>query len=72
MSKKYDMVFIADLKTKEIIRVYDAEKVDSTFKDLHPITYLVNPEASIVWKFVGTKKIRPSDEEIFTAITKFL
>ena len=72
MSKKYDMVFIADLDTKKIIRAYDAVKVDATFKDLHPLTYLLNSEAEIVWKYIGTKKVRPSNEEIFTAITKFL
>lgn len=77
MSKKYDMVFIADLKTKEIIRAYDAEKVDSSkkarknlkMKDLHPLTYLLNSKAEIVWKYIGTKEVRPSNEEIFTAIT---
>ena len=66
------MVFIADLDTKKIIRAYDTEKVEATFKDLHPLTYLLNSEAEIVWKYIGTKKVRPSNEEIFTAITKFL
>ena len=74
------MVFIADLDTKKIIRSYDAEKVDISGKenkhlkqkDLHPLTYLLNSEAKIVWKFIGTKEIRPPNDEIFTAITKFL
>ena len=74
------MVFIADLKTNETIHAYGAEKVDTSLKendhlkhkDLHPLTYLLNDRAEIVWKYIGTKKVRPSDEEIFTAITKFL
>ncbi len=74
------MIFIADFKTKEIIRAYDADEVDIPMKVnkfiklkiLQPITYLLNSEAKIVWKYVGTKKVRPTMEEIFTAITNFL
>ena len=80
MSEKYEMVYIADLNTKEIIRAYDAEKVDSNkkpeknlkIKDVHPLTYLINERAEIVWKFVGTKEKRPSNKKIFAAIKKFL
>ncbi len=80
MSKNFDMVYIADLKTMEIIRAYDAEKVDSSEKenknikkkDLHPLTYLLNSEAKIVWKFMGTKESRPPNRKIFAAIKKFL
>jgi peroxiredoxin len=80
MSEKYDMVYIADLDTKEIIRAYDAEKFDSTkkpeknlkIKDCLPITYLLNSESTILWKFVGTKEKRPPNKKIFAAIKKFL
>ena len=81
MSKKYDMgVFIADLDTKEIIRAYDADKVDKSEKenkhlkkkDLHPLAYLLNSEAKIVWRFIGTKEVRPPNRKIFAAIKKFL
>jgi len=78
MSEKYDMVYIADLNTKEIIRAYDAEKVDSSkkaeknlkIKDCLPITYLLNSEAKIVWRFIGTKEVRPPNRKIFAAIKK--
>ena len=81
MSKKYDMgVFIADLDKKEIIRAYDAEKLDSTkkpeknlkIKDCIPITYSLNSDSTIMWKFVGTKEKRPPNSKIFAAIKKFL
>jgi len=80
MSKKYEMVYIADLDTKEIIRAYGAEKLDSTkkpeknlkVKDCRPITYLLNSESTILWKFVGTKEKRPPNRKIFAAIKKFL
>jgi len=81
MSEKYDMsVFIADLDTKEIIRAYDAEKIDSSEKgnkhlkkkDLHPLAYLLNSEAKIVWRFIETKEVRPPNKKIFAAIKKFL
>jgi len=80
MSKKYEMVYIADLYTKEIIRAYDAEKVDKSEKenkhlkkkDLHPLAYLLNSEAKIVWRFIGTKEVRPPNRKIFSAIKKFL
>ena len=74
------MIFIADFETKKIIRAFDADEVEFPLKVnkflkmkiLQPITYLLNSEAKIVWKFVGTKKIRPTNDEIFTAITNFL
>nr|QEE18026.1 hypothetical protein DSAG12_03864 [Candidatus Prometheoarchaeum syntrophicum] len=80
MSEKYAMVYIADLNTKEIIRAYDAEKIDSTkkpeknlkIKDVLPLSYLLNNRAEIVWRFVGTKEKRPPNRKIFAAIKKYL
>jgi peroxiredoxin len=39
-----------------------------------PITFLIkgNGDGKIVWKYVGTKEIRPENKVIFDAISRYL
>jgi peroxiredoxin len=74
---QYEFVNISD-PNREIIKLYDALTVkplesDALFKlkDLPiPITFLIsgNGEGKVVWKYIGTKEIRPTPDEIIQAV----
>lgn len=77
---KYGLVLVSDLPKHEIAITYktftyQSQAVDGfsrTVKINQPITYLINPEAKIVWKFVGTREIRPPNNILKNAVEKYL
>jgi peroxiredoxin len=78
---KYGLVNVSDPE-REITKNYDALTVNPlpgdamyNLKDLPiPITFLIkgNGDGKIVWKYVGTKEIRPENKDIFNAISRYL
>ena len=77
----YGFVNVSDPK-REITKDYDVLTInplpgDAMYKlnDLPiPITFLIkgNGDGKIVWKYVGTKEIRPENKVIFDAISRYL
>ena len=77
----YGFVNVSDPE-REITKNYNTLTVnplpgDAMFKltDLPiPITFLLkgNGDGKIVWKYVGTKEIRPENKDIFDAISRYL
>lgn len=77
----YGYVNVSD-PVRDITKNYDALTInplssDAMFnlKDLPiPITFLIkgNGDGKIVWKYVGTKEIRPENKDIFDAISRYL
>jgi peroxiredoxin len=80
MSQEYDMVFIADIKKRAVIKTYKAnwggapihEEVFYHRKVLLPMTYLIDCRGVIVWKFAGEKKVRPAIPALLSAIDKHI
>jgi len=78
---QYEFVNICD-PDRIITRDYDALTVkplesDALYniKDLPiPITFLISGkgEGKIVWKYIGTKEVRPTPDEIIQAIYRYI
>ena len=77
---KYKMSVIADYPKRKIVSDYNTlslktSKVDKVIRKVkisRPIQFLINSEGQIVWKYVGSKKDRPSNEELINAINKYI
>jgi hypothetical protein len=73
-------VLISDLPKHDIAINYNAftyyaQPVDNFTRRVkinQPITYLINQEGKIVWKFVGTREIRPPNHVLKEAVEKYL
>ncbi len=80
MGEQYDMVFIADIRKRTVIKQYGAnwggspahEEVFYHRKICLPLTYLLNSEGVIVWKYVGTKTDRPDIDALLDAIDRHI
>ena len=76
----YGLVMLSDIPKHSIAINYKAftyyeQPVDNWTRKVkinQPITYLINPEGKIVWKFVGTREIRPPNKTLKDAVEKFL
>ncbi len=77
---QYKLVLLSDIPKHNIAISYNAftyyeQPVDNWTRKVkinQPITYLINPDGKIVWKFVGTREIRPSNKTLKTAVEKYL
>ena len=76
----YGLNLISDLPKHETAIIYKtftyyAQPVDNFTRKVkinQPITFLINPEGKIVWKFIGTREIRPPNNTLKDAVEKYL
>ena len=77
---KYELTLVSDLPKHDIALTYKSFLYQEIFVDNFtrkvklnsPITYLINPEGKIVWKYVGTREDRPSNETLHSVIESHL
>ncbi len=77
---EYGLTILSDLPKHETAITYktftyQTQIVDSFTRRVkinQPITYLINSEGNIVWKFVGTREIRPPNKTLQDAVEKYL
>ena len=76
----YGLVLLSDLPKHEIAITYKTftyytQPVDNFTRKVkinQPITFLINSDGKIVWKFIGTREIRPPNQTLKDAVEKFL
>jgi peroxiredoxin len=76
----YHLILLSDLPKHNTAINYKAftyyeQLVDNFARKVkinQPITFLINPEGKIVWKYVGTREIRPPNRILNDAVEKYL
>ena len=76
---KYGFVNIADFPGRKISKAYQTFKLGISIEAIigktklsSPISFLVNQDGKIVWKYIGTRTDRPPNDVILKAIEEFL
>jgi hypothetical protein len=77
---KYGMILVSDLPKHSIALDYESFSYQEIMVDNFtrrvklntPITYLINPDGKILWKFVGTREIRPLNQKLHEVVEKYL
>ena len=76
----YGLKLLSDLPKHKVAITYKTFTYQDQFVDgfsrkvkiNQPITYLINTEGKIVWKFIGTREIRPPNNTLKDAVEKYL